>query len=78
MAANKCKFGIKMKLNRDDNFKLVILAAVSIASDIITIMSFGTVITHWRADVLFFEWYDESMGSKSTFAWFRKTKPWRR
>ena len=60
---DKHKFGIKMKLNRDDNFKLVILAVVSIASDVLTIMSFGTVITQWRADVLFSEWIDESMRS---------------
>jgi hypothetical protein len=48
-----------MKLNRQDNYKLMVLALVSIASDLITLASLGTINPEWRSIVLFSAWMDE-------------------
>jgi hypothetical protein len=47
-----------MKMNRKDNGKLMLLAVVSIAADLITLVSFGTINPDWRARLLFSDWYD--------------------
>ena len=47
---------MNMKINKQDNFKLVVLALVSIAADLVTLVSLGTINPNWRADVLFSDW----------------------
>jgi len=49
----------KIKLNTDGNFKLVVTALVGIATDLVTIISFGLINPNWRANVLFSEWFLE-------------------
>ena len=48
-----------MKINKQDNSKLVVLALVSITADLVTLVSLGTINPNWRADVLFSDWMQE-------------------
>ena len=48
-----------MKITKQDNFKLVVLALVSIAADLVTLVSLGTINPNWRADVLFSDWMQD-------------------
>jgi len=49
----------RMKINTQDNFKLVVLALVSIAADLVTVVSLGTINPSWRGDVLFSDWMQD-------------------
>ena len=48
-----------MRLNKQDNFKLCVLALVSIAGDLVTLVTLGTINPSWRADVLFSDWMSD-------------------
>jgi len=49
---------MKMRLNRRDNFKLMVLAIVTIASELVTLVSFGTINPYWASTLLFSDWMD--------------------
>jgi hypothetical protein len=47
-----------VKLNTKDNFKLCVLAITTIASELITLGTLGSVNLEWRAKLLFSHWMD--------------------
>jgi hypothetical protein len=48
-----------MKINKQDNFKLMVLALVGIAADLVTLVSLGTINPFWREDVLMSDWMQD-------------------
>lgn len=42
-----------------ERFALVLLAMVSMAEAIVTILSLGFVTAEWRANLVFSEWFDQ-------------------
>lgn len=49
-----------MKLNRQNNFKLMALSLVDIAAGLVTLASFGTINPMWRYWIIYSDWWGES------------------
>ncbi len=49
-----------MKLNRQNNFKLMALSLVDIAAGLVTLASFGTINPMWRIHLIYSDWWRES------------------
>lgn len=58
LISGSCTGSDSMKNTKKDRFKLCVLAIVTIAAEVVTLLTFGGFNTEWRAKLLFSDWME--------------------